>query len=81
MQYTGLKDKNGKEIYEGDVILNPNATHPEDKGFYIVYVGFRFAAYNVRYPNQDYYGMELSSLIYEHFEIIGNIHENENLLT
>lgn len=64
MEYTGLKDKNGKEIYEGDVIEwssgNGNKDRMEMK-FYERHQGFM--------PYINY-----SS------EIIGNIYENPELI-
>lgn len=85
-QFTGLYDQNGKEIYEGD-ILNIGAT---DLGFIHDYQD-NPAKYEVKFAECDYIlyriGLQLiwgrlsrlSELNWQ-CEVIGNIHENPELL-
>lgn len=66
MQFTGLKDKNGKEIYESDILTNGT-----NKG----QVGWIRDCWNIE---GSYNMMNLG--VWEDYEIIGNIWENEELL-
>lgn len=66
-QCTGLKDKNGKLIYEGDIVLVEDNKCP-----------IEWESFNARY-NVIGYG-EIAYLNYNDIEIIGNIHENADLL-
>lgn len=69
MQYTGLKDKNGKEIYEGDIIKLPE--DGEEKIYYIKYSQNRLG-----FTLNNGCGFALAYGI----EVIGNIYENSELL-
>jgi uncharacterized phage protein (TIGR01671 family) len=74
-QFTGLLDKNGKEIYEGDILR----THEYYGGDYLTPIATIIVSYEICASGSA--GFYLPDEVYwNRCEIIGNIHENPELL-
>lgn len=83
MQFTGLLDKNGKEIYEGDIVkmmrdpIVPQYAICEVK-WRDEYAGFNFS--HVRLENITNLGEGWSPSTHKGWEVIGNIYQSPELL-
>ena len=74
MQSTGLKDKNGKEIFEGDIVKMSKDVYSEPT--YYEVVRHRGGAYRL---DSKQHGCELW-LRHTDCEVVGNVYENRELL-
>ena len=74
MQYTGVKDKNGREIYEGDIVEYKNEYHV------IEWDDCKFMAKGFYCSSQDTPDDFFSEFAYTNCKVIGNIYENSELL-
>ena len=78
MQYTGVKDKNGKEIYDGDIVL---VELSGTSTWYKTVVKIKEGAFIASLiDGEDYIYIFNRGFDSNDFEILGNVYENPELL-
>ncbi len=74
MQYTGIKDKDNKEIYEGDILF-------ESFGERYYKVVFENGSFRAEFKGDfEEYSFDLIDVVAQGCEIVGNIYENPELI-
>ena len=94
-QYIDLKDKNGKEICEGDIVrlyehdwwdgkIVKHHKNPKIEGNFVVYYNDDLASFEMEntqpYEDDGIRGVESFGFASQEYEVIGNIHDNPELL-
>ncbi|EOW0150806.1 YopX family protein [Listeria innocua] len=84
MQYTGLKDKNGKKIFEGDIVAFSEDDFHVFNSQVEYFLEDGYPAFDIKVPSTYYFDSNVFSEVsmsglYE-IEVIGNIHENPEIL-
>lgn len=77
-QFTGLYDKNGKKIWENDILMaHLDESYPEDVTYETVEWGVAgWVTHEAGCTDREY----LDEFDLEHFEVVGNIFDNKELL-
>lgn len=82
MQFTGLRDRNGKEIYEGDIVrVHPRLVENQDS--YTAKIVWRDSGFDLERVDFNWIGIRFANKLNENaevYEIIGNIYKNPELL-
>ena len=77
-QYTGLTDKNGKRIFEGDVCKNTKTGKIVSVQWHGTMAGYVWS--KRKENNQHLFDFGELFRVYDKYEVIGNIHDNPELL-
>lgn len=71
-QFTGITDRNGKKIFEGDIIRLNNSTE-------VFYIDFDESCWECKSVKYKYFTHRLENFP-KKYEVVGNIHDNPELL-
>ena len=74
MQYTGIKDKNGKEIYEGDIVRCNSGFYEGGVGVITYVSADNEPGFFIVFANYE------TEVDFNNIEVIGNIYENPELI-